>query len=490
MISLRAARSTGARTPAGVPPCAGAALLVLAGCGCPTFETLNVQDPGGVATDEEIDIVSRAADAFVEWTARDGVCVDTIELTNVADAGNLDAVGAYFGPNEPIRIEVGDDAWLPGVTWHELGHALDDVEQIALSHGYAFPAKDIDEHYVGAETRIDEAFAQASQLGPPPGTLVGALLASCGEIDSQDQVMRDLVFRDYSEDTSIGRTHSGRWSEIATLGSSIYEVQPYTDPDGTSGLVGVSYLAEGNGHRYTFHKIQVGWTDAGAPTVVEVGTLDVLFDTGAGDARFVRNLDGGVVVLITQDLDDRWLAMPDFEHGAWLQLDLPGIVTALDNDGIASFQGENVWWEDFGDGFGLQGSSLGGTPLPIGDFADGEAKPPYALSASGGLYAMVRDEQFEEYRVREWVDSGWSDPQGLPRGVFPHGGAADGSEIALATRVGARKTTMATLFKPSGGSWSLAEATCGAAITPLLVGGEWWGVPVDAGGLVLYHWEP
>jgi len=41
-------------------------LLVLAGCGCPTFETLNVQDPGGVATDEEIDIVSRAADAFVE----------------------------------------------------------------------------------------------------------------------------------------------------------------------------------------------------------------------------------------------------------------------------------------------------------------------------------------------------------------------------------------------------------------------------------------
>lgn len=467
-----------------------AGMSAVAGCGCPTFETLNVQDPGGVATAEQIDLVSRAADAFVAWTGRESVCVDTIELTNVADEDNLDAVGAYFGPNEAIRIQAGDDAWLPGVTWHELGHALDDTEQIALSYGYAFPAKDIDEHYVGAEVRIDEAFAQASQRGPPPGTLVGALLAACGEIDSQDEVLRDLVFRKYHEDSSIGRTPAGRWSLVATLGSSIYDVQPYTDPDGTSGLVGVSALAEGNGHRYTFHKIQVGWTDAGAPSVVEVGTLDVVFDTGAGDARFVRNLDGGVVVLVSQDLDDRWLASPDFEHGAWVELGLPGIVTALDGDGIASFQGEDVWWEDFGDGFGLQGSSLDGTPLPIGEFDDGEAKPPYALSAGGGLYSMVRDPQFEEYRVQEWDGATWSDPDGLPRGVFPQGGATDGSEIALATRVGARKTTRATLYKPAGGAWSVAEATCGQEITPLLVGGDWYGVPVDAGNLGLYHWEP
>jgi hypothetical protein len=49
---------------------------------------------------------------------------------------------------------------------------------------------------------------------------------------------------------------------------------------------------------------------------------------------------------------------------------------------------------------------------------------------------------------------------------------------------------MATLYKPAGGAWSIAEATCGQEISPLLIGGEWYGVPLDTSSLGLYHWSP
>lgn len=463
-------------------------VFTLAGCGCPSLATLNVQDPEGVSTPEEIDIVSRAADEFAQWTGRESVCVDTIELTNVADSTNDDAVGAYFGPGEPIRIEVGTESWLPGVVWHELGHALDDVEQIALSQGWAFPTEGIDEHYEGAETRIDEAFAQAAERGPPPRAMLDAFEDGCDNVSAQDQVLRELVFPNYAEEDTIGFDPSAHWERIATLNAAIYDVQPFTDADGTSGLVGVSYVAEGSGYRYTFHRMRIGWTDAGLPSIVEEGTLDVVFATGAGDARFIRNLDGQVVVLISQDLDDRWLSVPDLVAGTWSELDLPGIVAVLDDQGVASFENGNVWWEDYGDGFGLQGSTLSGEPLPVGQFDDGEAKPPYAISAAGGVYSMVRDPQFEEYDVQRW-DGAWSEPGG-PRGFYPQGAATAGDEIALARRVGARGAATAVLYKPEGGEWSLASETCGQEISPLLIGGEWYGFPLDSTGTGLYHWVP
>ncbi len=459
-------------------------IATLAGCGCPSFATLNVQDPDGVADPTQIDIVSEAAAAFVEWTGRDGVCVDTIELTNSADAVYEDAVGAYYGPGEPIRVEVGTDSWLPGIVWHELGHALDDVEQIALSHGNAFPTQAVNDHYSGAEVRIDEAFAEACEEGPPPFALLYALEQACGEMDLRDQAMQDLVFRRYSEPSGIGVDDSAHWEPLATLSADIYDVQPFADADGTVGIIGASYIAEGYGYRYSFHRMALSTTDTGLPSLVEDGVVD--YSTFAGDARFVPSLDGQIVVQLVADSGELSLVTPDFATGAWDPLDLPGIVRVLGDAGVVSFEGGNVWWEDYGDGFGLQGSTLSGESLPIGQFDDGEARPPYAYSAAGGLYSMVRDTQFDEYAVQRWDDA-WSEPD-LPRGFFPQGGSAAGDEIAYAGRLGFRTTTQATLYKPAGGEWSIASRTCGGWMEPLLVGGQWYGL--DRSGTGLYRWVP
>ena len=64
---------------------------------------------------------------------------------------------------------------------HELGHALDGQDQVALTYGRAFGTRDVPEDYVGAEARLDEAFARAVEPGPPPSALVEALAETCGE---------------------------------------------------------------------------------------------------------------------------------------------------------------------------------------------------------------------------------------------------------------------------------------------------------------------
>lgn len=470
-------------------------VFTLAGCGCPSLATLNVQDPDGLAAVEQIETISDAAASFIEWTGRDSVCVDTIEVAEVPDYENFDAVGAYYGAGEPIRMEVGGEKALSGVVWHELGHALDDVEGIALAHGEAFPTLHIGHHYVGGDMRLDEAFAQTTELGPPPAALTRAIQSACGVVGASDEVMLDLVFPDYVEPEVVGVDDSARWERIGPLGGALYDVQPFEDSDGTAGLVGVSYIGEGEGYRYTFHRIVIGSAGAGLPSIVEDGLIDVLLPTGEGEAVFVPTLDGAVVVLVTQSAEDYWLATPDFAHATWSQIDLPGIVSALGQYGDATFEGGTVWWDVWGDGIGLQHAALNGEPLPAGDLDDKVAGLPYALSSEGGVYAGFwnagGDVELDSFEAMRWDGAAWAAPDGLPRDFVPLGGSTSGDELARVSRAAFQNgQAHATAYKPAGGEWSIAAQTCGVEMSPLLIGGEWYGVAMDDATLGLYHWVP
>lgn len=267
---------------------------LLAGCGFPTFSWLNVQDVDGEASTDELARVTQAAQSFVEWSTRDGVCVDTIEITAEADADHPDAIGAYYGPGKPIRIELGAATPLAHIVWHELGHALNEQDQIALTHGRAFGTRDVPEDYVGAEARLDEAFARAVEPGPPPSALVEALAETCGDDAGVDQILLDTVYPSSVEDFAIGLDSGPQWKRIATLGGAIFDVALFEDADGASGLIGVSKLAESDGHRYTFRRLVLSW-DGELPRIVESGKIEIAFTSPEGSAKLLTALDGAPV---------------------------------------------------------------------------------------------------------------------------------------------------------------------------------------------------
>lgn len=452
----------------------------LAGCGCPSLSTLNVQDPEGVATVAELDLVRAAADQFALWSGRDSVCVDTLVMSADADPAVPDAIGAYYGPGEPVRIEVGHGTALAQVVWHELGHALNAEEQTAFAHGDAFGTRNVPENYEGAEERLDEAFARAVEQGPPPPSLMQALGDGCGVVSAADAVISDVVFPRYAEAGEIGADTAHAWSRIATVGSGVYELAPFVDDDGTAGFVGISVVAEGNGYAYTFRRYAVVETGA-VPSITQTHALTYRFATGAGSAAFVRSLDGDVVVLLTEDLDSRALAVPNWASGSWTTLNLPGVLAALDVGGDVSFADDAVWWEIPDDGFGLQASGLDGTWRDIGDFGDGEASPPYARSV-GGLYASVLNPARNARAAQVWDGFGWQAPV-TPDGVFPM--AAGDVELDVVSRRAGRIEAVTTLVSVAG-EWRNAVATCGLSVTPLVIGGRWYATRLDEATLSLY----
>ena len=462
-------------------------LGLLAGCGCPTFSTLNVQDVEGVASEDEVSLVTQAAQSFVAWSARDGVCVDTIEITSEADADNPDAIGAYYGPGEPIRIELGASTPLPHIVWHELAHALNEQDQVALTHGRAFGTHEVPEDYVGAEARIDEAFARAVEPGPPPSALVEALAETCGDDAGADQILLDIVYPASTEAFAIGRDAGPHWERIATLGGAIFAVAPFQDADGTSGLVGVSNVAEGDGHRYTFRRLVLSWSGE-QPSIVESGRIEKVFSTDSGSARFLTALDGVPVVVVEDDAGQRAILQPNFAGGSWYEIPLPGVVAALSQGGSVSFANGAVWWDVPNDGFGLQAASLTGGSIAIGSFEDGLARPPYGLGPSyNSVYAQVWNDERGAFEAQLWDGLAWEPADG-PRGVQPMGAGEGGDEIAMVARsTGHGPDARATALRRNGGSWTMLSESCGQDISPVLVGGDWYGTRLDASSLALYR---
>lgn len=460
---------------------------LLAGCGCPTFSSLNVQDVDGEASTDELARVTQAAQSFVEWSARDGVCVDTIEITAEADADHPDAIGAYYGPGKPIRIELGAATPLAHIVWHELGHALNEQDQIALTHGRAFGTRDVPEDYVGAEARLDEAFARAVEPGPPPSALVEALAETCGDDAGVDQILLDTVYPGSVEDFAIGTDSGPQWERIATLGGAIFDVAPFEDADGASGLIGVSKLAEADGHRYTFRRLVLSW-DGELPRIVESGKIEIAFTSPEGSAKLLTALDGAPVVLLSEDAEHRSLAQPIFASSSWYDLPLPGLVAALADGGAVSFANGAVWWDVPNDGFGLQAATLAGAPVAIGSFEDGLARPPYARGPSvGSVYAQVWNDERSAFDARLWDGQAWEDAD-APRGLQPAGSGEESDEVAIAVRsTGRGPDIRATALRRTGGGWTLLSQSCGEDISPVLVAGEWYGTRMDASSLALYH---
>ncbi len=175
-------------------------LLALLACACPTFEELPVVDPEGVGTAEEVGVVEAAIAEFAGWTAREGVCVDEVEIIEEIDWRPPEATGLYHAddPLAHIWIETGGSA-MRRRTLHELCHALDYDEAITDTRRELFsPAEGLNpELYDTEEKRRLEAFARACEEGPGALGLARAFEESCGvaTIDPVDRYLADEVFR-------------------------------------------------------------------------------------------------------------------------------------------------------------------------------------------------------------------------------------------------------------------------------------------------------
>lgn len=155
---------------------------LVGGCACPTFDELKVTDPDGVASAELLATVTEAARDFASWTGREGVCVDRIEIVEDAgtDAAGRDAAGRYAGR----WIEIEATASSPrSTTFHELCHALDDLEELSWPNRELFLwAEDWTQAEVSLEYRAQQRFADACEPEPFDAYQIALELErECGE---------------------------------------------------------------------------------------------------------------------------------------------------------------------------------------------------------------------------------------------------------------------------------------------------------------------
>ncbi|MDP2314341.1 MAG: hypothetical protein Q8P41_15675 [Pseudomonadota bacterium] len=144
----------------------------LLACACPTFEALEVSDRTQAGNATAFARVSDAVDLFAAWTARDGVCldtvevVDTIELPEVLDVDGWQTLGVFHGGRRRVEIAAAYFPLAETVT-HELCHALDYMEDLAEARPDIFTGEDLEvpEAYPTDELKRAEAFAQACEVG-------------------------------------------------------------------------------------------------------------------------------------------------------------------------------------------------------------------------------------------------------------------------------------------------------------------------------------
>lgn len=175
-----------------------ALLLLLGGCGCPTFREMHITDPDGVAVDQQLDLVAHSLQRFQEWTALEGVCVPEIQVVDHLPGFD----GFYAGPHRPIHINdrVDDPR---EITLHELCHGADDSLGFPSdANASLFPETRIQntDTYRTENARQREAFARACESGPRDFALLDALTPLCGDRRRPvDQAMRDILYAGYTD---------------------------------------------------------------------------------------------------------------------------------------------------------------------------------------------------------------------------------------------------------------------------------------------------
>lgn len=149
--------------------------LFLAGCGCPSFDEMTVDDRTDMADFAFIDDIDAALADFAAWTGRDGVCVPEVRVVETIDGET--AAGIYQGPSWPILVDRGSHD--PHTTTvHELCHALDHQE--GHTDPELFPPVEADSNYYTEALREREGFARACDDGPYDLGLTMFVEDACG----------------------------------------------------------------------------------------------------------------------------------------------------------------------------------------------------------------------------------------------------------------------------------------------------------------------
>lgn len=194
----------------------------LMACGpCPPFGAIAID--GG--TERSQGIVAGTLLAFEAWTAREGVCVDTVRLDgDLGGASGLESLGGYRSMRRLIELKEAQPH-LADTLVHELCHAVDHQDGITHEDGETF---DYDPTRPDAAVRSEtsrrrEAMALTCEAGPEALAAARSVAEACAPA----RVRRALT-------VVLQRVYAGMPDHIPPVAVRRTPVGAWTPPDGWS----------------------------------------------------------------------------------------------------------------------------------------------------------------------------------------------------------------------------------------------------------------
>jgi hypothetical protein len=451
-----------------------AALLAMAGCGCPTFAEMEVVDEADAGA-AKLALVRDTIDSFAAWTGREGVCVPGVTLVPSDDARLDGFAGMYDGTNEPILISA-EAADLPRTTRHELCHGLDEREE--LNDPGLFPPGTVE----------GEAFADACERDPTLG-IESMVFAACGvfRTTAGDAFLRTVVYPNTPEQvprraavTFVPRVDLDEAGDDWRVGEEAFALIEHTSHGDSQGVPAGEYLSDPEATHVD---------PSGVVTRVPLPTAtpddNVQWSLIAGDGTFLVH-EG-------RDLGTAWRV--DFAAGRAEPIDgFPAYTDGMVLHG--AIHGDTLWYSNV---------SAASPSLLTFDLATHETEVlswPDVLAEERVLaysWAFLDDHLYvgtleHGLLVRDLLAGTW-EVVPTPGGVA-FWGLARAGDRALVTRLRLRTedgngdpvfAESLLVFDLARRDWALADPVCWGAQAPfpVTVGGEAWGWLATDAGLLL-----
>jgi hypothetical protein len=413
-------------------------LLAVWGCSpCGArFSSLEIEDPDGLASDEEMDLFLGGLADLTRWTADADVCASRVVVTrSVRAAGhNPDTVVGKYKRNGVVLVEAGRGDFSDHLVRHELCHAIDRTRGIVEAHPDLWVAS-------SESVPRKEVFAETCAMGPPDD-LSWTLALECGWAPEDELV---------AWDESFARTEPER-TTVQVDWTKIFEGdgRDLTGAWPTFGGVAVAYVASGEEPLRT--RLQL---------IDEQGTLVAGADLGP-----LEELSIGAVI--------------PWNHGA-VVLDSSGVAWAVGWDGrvlrAASPPGRGeLVWDDVV--FGTVDGALAGTDLWSGEAV--ELGLTAEIVATGTFLSVLPgpDRVYLHSPFGQWLGtpaSGWTPLPAPASAGYPAGG---GWYAAKASSVGGEIHSYVSITLDDG-AVALPEEACTPATPPVTLDGDAWLLEAD-----------